>query len=176
MDFSGGSGGGRTTAVEWGASSYAGAIDTRRLPPERRSVILYYRCFPPDAGPACRAPPSHLDQALQGPLPMPRLFRWSFLLALLLAPAGTTPAADHPVVPGYERFFASGKTDLARAGRLLLSELSCLRCHAPADKATTGRPGPVLDDVARRTRPGWLRRYLADPHAVKPGTTMPDLL
>jgi mono/diheme cytochrome c family protein len=108
---------------------------------------------------------------------MPRSFRWFLLLpGALLASPGPAGAAGHPVVPGYERFFASGKNDLERAGRLLLSELACTRCHRPAEKTAAGKEGPNLDDVGRRARPGWLRRYLSNPHAIKPGATMPDLL
>ncbi|MDZ4687086.1 MAG: c-type cytochrome, partial [Planctomycetaceae bacterium] len=35
---------------------------------------------------------------------------------------------------------------------------------------------PVLDDVGSRVRLDWLRKFLAEPHATKPGTSMPDLL
>jgi cytochrome c2 len=108
---------------------------------------------------------------------MPRLFGFLLLLpGALLALAGQARAAGHPVVPGYERLVASGKNDLQRAGRLLLGELACTRCHAPGGRGPAGKVGPNLDDVGRRARPGWLRRYLASPHAIKPGATMPDLL
>jgi cytochrome c553 len=82
-------------------------------------------------------------------------------------------AAGHPIVPAFERFHADGS---ARGGRLLLTELACIRCHKADDASLRERQGPVLTDVASRVRVGWLRKYLADPHKVKPGTTMPDVL
>lgn len=97
------------------------------------------------------------------------------LPALLLA-AVTAAAAppSHPFVAGFERFHA-GHPDAA-GGALLLQELNCVSCHQPADaKVMTARPAPVLDGVGSRVRLGHLRRFLADPQAVKPGTTMPHL-
>ena len=93
----------------------------------------------------------------------------SFLLLALLGPGVpvlAAPAATHPVVPGFERFF-SEKAD-ARGGQLLLTELNCVRCHDPGDSAAPAsrKQGPVLDGVAGRVRAAWLRKYLADPQAA----------
>ena len=82
--------------------------------------------------------------------------------------------AAPPVVAGYERFHAD-KAD-ARGGALLLTELGCVKCHESTSKDLAAKPGPILDNVASRARVSWLRKYLNDPHAVKPGTTMPHLL
>ncbi|HUQ71639.1 MAG TPA: c-type cytochrome, partial [Planctomycetaceae bacterium] len=88
-----------------------------------------------------------------------------------------TPAG--PRVPGYERFFAADDADAVAAGRLLLSELHCTACHKTG-KTTLGpvtpKQAPVLDEVGDRVRIDWLRKFLAEPHATKPGTSMPDLL
>jgi cytochrome c2 len=82
-------------------------------------------------------------------------------------------------VPGYERFHTAPDADPVAAGRLLLSELHCTACHkTPKDAlgAVAPKQAPVLDEVGDRVRIDWLRKFLAEPHATKPGTSMPDLL
>ena len=86
--------------------------------------------------------------------------------------------SEHPIVPGFERFFSDPKADLARGGRLLLGELNCASCHktdATLAKSIARKQAPVLDGVGARVKLSYLRKFLADPHRVKPGTTMPDL-
>jgi mono/diheme cytochrome c family protein len=101
------------------------------------------------------------------------------LLVLALLPAVAHAAPDHPIIPSFERFFRDAKADTVRGGRLLLGELNCMSCHQPEGAALTSlarKQAPVLDDVAGRVRRGYLRKFLADPAGVKPGTTMPDVL
>src|SRR5579859_5932245 len=93
-------------------------------------------------------------------------------LATLTLPAAAADAA-RPIVPGFERFFAGDKADAARGGQLLLTELNCTSCHRPADESLAPKRAPILDQVGARVRLGHLKRFLADPQAVKPGTTMP---
>jgi mono/diheme cytochrome c family protein len=84
----------------------------------------------------------------------------------------------HPIVPGFERFYADSATDAIKGGRLLLSELNCLSCHKPqaAQEAVLPRKqAPILDGVGGRIRRSYLRKFLRDPQAIKPGTTMPNL-
>ena len=85
----------------------------------------------------------------------------------------------HPVIPGLERFQADLTTDPVRGGLILLGELNCTSCHA-ADASLAAqilrKQAPILDKVGSRVRPSYLRAFLSDPHAVKPGTTMPHLL
>src|SRR5688572_6389873 len=88
-------------------------------------------------------------------------------------------AADVPPrVVGFERFHAVDG-DAVAAGQLLLGELNCTSCHA-ADASLAGRvekkQAPVLDTVASRVQPQYLLKFLADPQATKPGTTMPSVL
>ncbi|NND97872.1 MAG: DUF1080 domain-containing protein [Pirellulaceae bacterium] len=86
--------------------------------------------------------------------------------------------ARRPIVPAFERFH-SAAGDGVNGGRLLLSELNCVACHAaPEQLASLVQPkkAPNLDKVGERVHPEWMMKYLADPHAVKPGTTMPDVL
>jgi mono/diheme cytochrome c family protein len=99
----------------------------------------------------------------------------SFLAWLVLLPVPASGAVpDHPIVPGFERFYTGVKADAARGGQLLLVELNCVSCHQ-ADTSLAPRQAPVLDFVATRTRIGYLRKFLRDPSGVKPGTTMPSL-
>jgi cytochrome c553 len=85
----------------------------------------------------------------------------------------------HAIVSGFERFHAGGKGDTVRGGQLLLGELNCTSCHkaeATQKPFLTQRKAPVLDGVASRVKRSYLRKFLRDPQAVKPGTVMPHLL
>src|SRR5260370_22364919 len=96
-----------------------------------------------------------------------------------LFPGGSDVRKAHPIVPGYERFFANLKASSATGGQMLLGELNCTSCHK-ADSAQEAflqrKQAPVLDHVADRVRISYLRKFLSDPQAVKPGKTMPHLL
>jgi len=89
------------------------------------------------------------------------------------------PAVAHPVVPAFERFHGTPSLADVAAGRLLLGELNCTRCHA-ADSALgehlSIKQAPLLTGVGDRVRPEFVRALLADPQHAKPGTTMPDVL
>jgi mono/diheme cytochrome c family protein len=63
-------------------------------------------------------------------------------------------------------------------GKLLVSELNCAACHKPASDAEqiASRKSPRLGKTGLRLTPQYLRKYLNDPAASKPGTTMPDVL
>ena len=97
------------------------------------------------------------------------MYRCALVLALL---AGFAPDDDRrPIVPAVERFADRGAVE---SGRLLLGELGCVACHATDDPSIALKKAPVLSDVGSRLKPDWLRRWLSDPHATKPGTTMPQ--
>lgn len=49
----------------------------------------------------------------------------------------------------------------------------CVSCHAV--EGYGGKVGPALDGVADRFDVAYLRRWISDPNAVKPGTAMPNL-
>jgi len=89
-------------------------------------------------------------------------------------------ATPHPIIPGFERLLAKpvSTADRVTGGRLLLGELNCTSCHK-TDAATAPlvnrKRAPILDGVGSRIRVKYLRKFLADPHATKPGTTMPNL-
>jgi mono/diheme cytochrome c family protein len=84
----------------------------------------------------------------------------------------------HPIVPGFERFYAAPGADAVKGGRLLLGELNCLSCHKPEagqEAVLPRKQAPILDGVGERVRRSYLRKFLRDPQALKPGTTMPNL-
>src|SRR5690606_1415965 len=128
-------------------------------------------------------PVTHLlRRTFWAPLLRPRILRMLRLLLLMVMmstgaalPAGADEAVA-PFVAGYGRFGRHGEIDVLAAGRLLLSELSCTACHASEDESLAPKSGPRLDGVADRLDERWLRRFLASPQTVKPGTTMPEVL
>jgi cytochrome c2 len=83
--------------------------------------------------------------------------------------------ATYPAVAGFERLQAAEKPDGVLSGQLLLSELNCTGCHQSAGALVSHKQAPILDNVASRIRVSWLRKFLHDPQAMKPGTTMPNL-
>lgn len=84
--------------------------------------------------------------------------------------------ATPPRVAGFDRFHGKGENP-AQGGRILLTELNCVRCHNTPDLPASGaKSGPDLSQVGTRVRVSWLKQYLADPQKAKPGTTMPHLL
>ena len=89
-----------------------------------------------------------------------------------------TQTSTHPLLPSFERFYVDRDSNAVRGGQLLLGELNCVACHK-MDASLNGyvirKQAPVLDEVASRVRPKFLRQFIANPHRIKPGTTMPAL-
>ncbi|MFN3244288.1 MAG: c-type cytochrome [Planctomycetota bacterium] len=84
----------------------------------------------------------------------------------------TYPASDAAVVRGEQ----------LRHGHALWVERRCARCHDYDDLRVTesaylelDRAGPDLRRVASRANPGWLAKWMRDPHAVRPDATMPKM-
>lgn len=105
---------------------------------------------------------------------------WAFVLFV-----AATGWAKSPQVPAFERLFSehvdeeeqqpTGPPEIG--GRLLLTELNCVACHAGGEfVAARAKQAPILTDVGARIRPNHLASYLLDPQAVHPGTTMPQVL
>ena len=67
-------------------------------------------------------------------------------------------------------------------GLALLDEYRCMQCHQRTISGVSGKRshsapvGPNLEHVTQRIDPDYLRRFIANPHGVKPGTVMPDLM
>lgn len=87
------------------------------------------------------------------------------LLALSFAPLGTPPVQASQVARGKALFAAKG----------------CAQCHAHAAIAGSGQfaggyGAAGAPDLTQHPRDqAYLRRWLADPAALKPNTDMPDL-
>ena len=93
--------------------------------------------------------------------------------------SGAGPRPSHSIVSSFERFHTAEDSDLTRGGQLLIGELNCIACHAaegPLANVVAAKKAPILDQVGKRVRPEFLREFLLDPQAAKPGTTMPHVL
>lgn len=72
--------------------------------------------------------------------------------------------------------------ELKRHGRQAFTSQHCAKCHAPEGgfgakpMPETGEIGPILAGIGDRVTEDWLRNWLADPKAMKPGTHMPNLI
>ena len=62
-------------------------------------------------------------------------------------------------------------------GIVLINELNCAACHRTdaALSLTSPKKAPDLNWSAQHLNPEFLASFIADPHALKPGTTMPNL-
>ncbi len=79
-----------------------------------------------------------------------------------------------PFIPGLSH---EAQLSPAQTGQVLLSELNCVACHeAEVEVGAVRRKGaPDLTHLTARLRADRLPQLIANPHAAKPGTTMPDL-
>jgi len=59
----------------------------------------------------------------------------------------------------------------APSAQALMQKHACLSCHTLHGQGQAA--APVLDMVGNRRSHAWIRRWLADPPALKPGTLMP---
>lgn len=80
-------------------------------------------------------------------------------------------------IGGYNEEAAAAATDVFH-GRVMLGELGCVSCHGGelASAAAAASPAPLLGEIGRRASPEWLLAWITDPHAIKPGTRMPDVI
>jgi cytochrome c oxidase subunit 2 len=78
---------------------------------------------------------------------------------------------------------ARPESGVAAKGLALFQRMSCVSCHAINGTAAAARVGPDLTHFASRRQlgagiadntPQNLRRWLSNPHRVKPGVNMPD--
>ena len=62
-------------------------------------------------------------------------------------------------------------------GQVLIEEMNCVACHAStAALAAQSKKAPRLAAVGSRVNPAYIDAFIRDPHGVKPGTTMPDVM
>lgn len=83
-----------------------------------------------------------------------------------------TPVAS--VVPSET---VAATLDAVERGRALFRNKGCITCHVNNQvEGQTGVLGPIGPNLTNYTNdPEFLRRWLADPPAVRPGTQMPNL-
>ena len=89
-----------------------------------------------------------------------------------VVPRDVEQEARRPIIPGFERFFAS-EGDSVLGGELLIANLACNACHAGESPLAVKR-GPDLTTVRSRIRPDAIVEMIRNPHESKVGTTMPD--
>jgi cbb3-type cytochrome oxidase cytochrome c subunit len=93
-------------------------------------------------------------------------------------------AAEFPYTAPADLLPATAAEEQARLARcdralkfLIDRKTYCAKCHRVGDYAPGGENrtvlAPALDQVGRRIRPGYLRRWLANPKSVLPYTAMP---
>ena len=69
------------------------------------------------------------------------------------------------------------KALLVRRGRDLFVENRCAKCHTtPGGMPELAMDAPSFDGIGGRRNFDWLARWIADPHALRPGTPMPQVL
>lgn len=101
-------------------------------------------------------------------------FRPFSLLSLFpaLLPAMAVSASAAPQLPGL-----SADADPEIKGQVLIEELNCAACHSGGEELkAASKKAPRLAAVGSRVNPASLEVFLSDPHGVKPGTTMPDVM
>ena len=95
------------------------------------------------------------------------------ILMTVLSVAVTPTLFAQVVVAG----LTSSRLDPELKGLVLIDELNCAACHScDASVAARAKKAPRLADIGSRVNPIHLEEFIRDPHAVKPGTTMPDIL
>jgi mono/diheme cytochrome c family protein len=72
--------------------------------------------------------------------------------------------------------------ELQRHGRMAFTQQNCAKCHVPeggfgaTPMPETGEIAPILAGAGDRVSEDWLRKWIADPKALKPTTHMPQLV
>ena len=63
-------------------------------------------------------------------------------------------------------------------GMVLIQKLNCVACHSSASLETVvaAKKAPRLDWSGQRLNPEYINAFIADPHRIKPGSTMPNVL
>jgi mono/diheme cytochrome c family protein len=89
----------------------------------------------------------------------------------LTAGLGLGGLSANPVVPGLH---GDHPLDETRRGELLIGELRCAACHEGLETDAMKEP-PDLANVGSRLTPDFIKRFIADPAAAHPGTTMPAM-
>ena len=99
------------------------------------------------------------------------------MVAVMASVLAWIPLEAAPVLPGIDRLRPDNEAHEILAGRILLGELSCTRCHADENASDSIQPkaAPDLGQAGARITPQYLTEFITSTHTKKPGTTMPDL-
>ncbi len=82
-------------------------------------------------------------------------------------------ASAAPVFPG----LVKGQLEPELKGHVLIEELNCAACHSgEASLADRSKKAPRLAEIGSRVNPAYLEAYIRDPHGIKPGSSMPDVM
>ncbi len=96
-----------------------------------------------------------------------------FTLGVMLLLSVVALAVAEPIIAGV----TSSKLAPELKGLVLIEELNCAACHAgDAALAERSKKAPRLSEVGSRVNPSYIEAFIRDPHGIKPGTTMPDIL
>ena len=96
-----------------------------------------------------------------------------FILGAMLLLSAVSLVVAEPIIAGV----TSSKLEPELKGLVLVEELNCVACHAgDASLAVRSKKAPRLADVGSRVNPAYMEAFIGNPHGIKPGTTMPDLL
>lgn len=98
------------------------------------------------------------------------------VLVFLLAPDVWSAEKNVPFVPAWDRFGQHQEIPDSLSSTVLISELSCVACHASGNPIYQAKAGPQLQDAGTRLNQNWIQKYLMDPAEQRHGTTMPDVL
>ena len=93
-----------------------------------------------------------------------------FALVILLTVTVCVEAA--PVILGLHH--TRHGLDEKQQGRILISELRCVACHA--SESVTKKSGADLSSVGSRLNTNFINKFIGNPALMDPGTQMPDLL
>ncbi|MDO8542961.1 MAG: c-type cytochrome [Opitutaceae bacterium] len=130
------------------------------------------RYLPPLTGVGRKLQPKWLEQAVKGAVRVrPYL---NTRMPVYGGAVAELPALLARVDAGPEWPMPAGDVE---AGRKLLGThggVSCITCHRWADRASLGIQGMDISNLAQRLQPRWLRDYLVNPAAYRPGTLMPS--
>ena len=101
---------------------------------------------------------------------------WLLALSLLTACAGAS-AASETAAPDVQAATPDAQAASIERGRALFRNKGCVTCHTNTRvEGRTGVLGSVGPDLTAYTNdPDFLRRWLANPSAVRPGARMPNL-
>ncbi len=97
------------------------------------------------------------------------LSRFTTGLCLLPVTAFLVVTVVHAQGDGGDRWKGSPQENFYNSD--IIATYQCDTCHTIMNRG--GTVGPILNQVANRRTEDWIRRWLKDPNAIKPGTKMP---